>query len=200
MRRFLLVPDRRGLRRQNIDQHRPKHRPTLAHIAQHLMVVDRLDPNSDVHCETARDPPMYIYKYEHRKKRPTTTVHNQFRPPETNAARRQGRLARSKNVMWLIVCSHPTDFRVDRCDFSPAACWTRFGGRKYPSRPRQALFTPIRFCCWGVSSSPQMRGGKNTPTKKRIVVNRAVLGRFGCFLPQIVSGMPLGKKNASVKS
>ena len=41
LQRVLLVPDRRGFRRQKIDQHQPEHRPKLTHIAQALMVVDR---------------------------------------------------------------------------------------------------------------------------------------------------------------
>ncbi len=57
MQRFLLVPDRRGLRRQKIDQHRPDNRPQSTHIARFLMVVGRPDPNSSVQCEIARDPP-----------------------------------------------------------------------------------------------------------------------------------------------
>ena len=57
MQRFLPIPDKRGIRRQKIDQHRPHNRPTLTHIAYILMVVDRPEPNSDVECEIARDPP-----------------------------------------------------------------------------------------------------------------------------------------------
>ncbi len=33
---------------ENNDQHRPPNRPTLTHIAQMLMVMDRPDPNSNV--------------------------------------------------------------------------------------------------------------------------------------------------------
>ena len=57
MQRVLLVPNRRGLRRQKIDQHRPGNRPTLTHIAHNLMVVNPPDPNSSVQFEIARDPP-----------------------------------------------------------------------------------------------------------------------------------------------
>ena len=53
MQRFLLVPDRRGLRRQKIDQHRPENRPKLTHIAQMLMLMGRPDPNSSVQREIA---------------------------------------------------------------------------------------------------------------------------------------------------
>jgi hypothetical protein len=45
MQRFLLVPNRRGLRRREIDQQRPRNRPKSTHI---LMLMGRLDPNSDV--------------------------------------------------------------------------------------------------------------------------------------------------------
>ena len=42
----LLVPKRRGLRRQNIDQYRPLKRPKLTNIAHMLMLMDRSDLNS----------------------------------------------------------------------------------------------------------------------------------------------------------
>ena len=52
---------------------------------------------------------------------------------------------------------HPTDFRFDRCVFiSLAAFRTRFEGRIYQNRLKTTLLTPIRFCCWGVSSFPHI--------------------------------------------
>ena len=59
MQRVLLVPNRRRLRRQKVDQHRPLNLPGSIHIAHILMVASRPDPISYVQCEKKREtPPM----------------------------------------------------------------------------------------------------------------------------------------------
>ncbi len=88
----------------------------------------------------------YIFLYMSAERNDQTKkVNNRFRPPETNISFRQGRLGATKNVFWPKLGSQPTDFRFDRWKMFRAACRTRSGGRKYPNRPKTALFTPICF-------------------------------------------------------
>jgi hypothetical protein len=58
MQRFFTCPQPARPSATKIDQHRPEHRPNLAHIAHILTLMGRPDPNSYEQCEIARDLPI----------------------------------------------------------------------------------------------------------------------------------------------
>ncbi len=78
------------------------------------------------------------------EKRPTTKVNNRIRPPETNVARRQGRLAQPEDVIWPSFGPIKRIFDLTDAFFFPAASRTRFGRSKIPaSAPNGPFFSHI---------------------------------------------------------
>ena len=78
------------------------------------------------------------------EKRPTTKVNNRIRPPETNVARWQGRLAQPEDVIWPSFGPIKRIFDLTDAFFFPAASRTRFGRSKIPaSAPNGPFFSHI---------------------------------------------------------
>ena len=123
--------------------------------------------------------------YEHWKKQPTKTVNNRFRPPETDVARRQGRLARPRNVIWPTWGYHPKDFRFDRRCF---LFFRRHAGHELgventrigPTRP----YVPQSFFV-GVFSSPHTKQTMFNDSKIILYVKKT------CFENAIVGPKPI---------
>ncbi len=113
-------------------------------------------PVSEIHIENLHVDSKYVFPKqpncvctnEHRKKRPTKKVHNQFRPPETKLWRRQSRLGITKKRMLANTWLPSKDFRFDRCVFSGRHAG--HGGRTKNESAQSGPIYPNLFLCWGV--------------------------------------------------